>query len=251
MPTIDLNCDLGEDPAMLARDLELLNLVTSANIACGGHAGDEGTMRAMVRAAAARGCGIGAHPSYPDRANFGRREMAIGEADLEESVAGQIAALARIALAHSARLTHVKPHGALYHGANHRPAVAAAIARAAARVDPALILVAQSGSAAVSAYGDAGLGTISEAFADRRYEPDGALRSRALPGALIADPARAAEQAVRIARGEGVIAPDGSVVALRAETICIHSDTRGAVDNAREIRRKLETAGVRVAPLAI
>ena len=255
VPTIDLNCDLGEDPAMLERDRELLTLVTSANIACGGHAGDEGTMDAVVAAAVARGCAIGAHTSYADRANFGRVEIEQPANQLESDIADQIAALTRIAARHGVRPGHVKPHGALYHAAMRRPGVAESIARAILRVDRSLAVVTQalppaSVDLAAPAYAALGLGIIREAFADRRYEPDGTLRGRSLPGALIESPHEAASQAFAIAHLRCIPTEGGGVVPIEAETICIHSDTPGAIATARAVREVLRKAGFTLAPAA-
>jgi 5-oxoprolinase (ATP-hydrolysing) subunit A len=246
---IDLNCDLGEDPAHLERDIALLEVVTSANIACGGHAGDEATMSAIVRAASTRGCGLGAHPGYPDPANFGRVELPLSAHELEQTIYKQIVDLQSVARSQGAQLTHVKPHGGLYHAANHRPDTAAAIAHAVARANPALILIAQSASPALSVYTQHNLRTAAEAFADRVYEPDGTLRARSLPGALITDAAAAAAQAVRIARGGGVCCSDGSILPIRAGTICIHSDTPGALEVARAVRAALIAQGIGVSRL--
>ncbi len=244
--TIDLNCDMGErdGPDGAADDLALLGFVTSASIACAGHAGDLGTMRATARAAIARGVALGAHPGYPDRANFGRVEMRMTPEAIEESVAVQITALDRIVRALGARLRHVKPHGALYHACSARPEVARAIARAAERAAPGLILVGQAGLAPLDVWRDMGRPVAPEAFADRRYEPGGTLRSRTLPDALLTSPKDAADQALRIVRGDGVVAADGSVVPLAAETICIHGDTPGAVRIAQAVRGALERAGI-------
>jgi len=241
--TIDLNSDLGELPGQRAVDLELMEIVTAANIACGGHAGDLASMRDMVRAAVGRGVTIGAHPSFPDRAGFGRVEMAMGEPELEASVREQVEALVRVAGGAGGRVVHVKPHGALYHAAMHKQGVADAVARAVRAVDAGLVLMGQSGAPGLGWWRVAGMSVVAEAFADRVYLKDGTLAPRGRGGALIEDPAMAAEQAVRIAQGRGVIANDGSVVQVAAETICIHSDTPGAVAVARAVRSGLEAAG--------
>jgi UPF0271 protein len=249
MPSIDLNSDLGEstDPDRIALDLELLTLISSANIACTGHAGDDLTMTRMVTSAIKHGIAIGAHPSYPDRANFGRAEMGLPPAALERSLRAQIAALADIARAHSAPIAHIKPHGALYHAAMTRPAIAALIARAA---DPApnAALVGQPNTRASETWRSLGRTVFAEAFADRRYEPDGSLRARSHSDALITDPTAAAAQALRIAHGRGVIASDGSHIPLAADTICLHSDTPNALPIARAIRTALEHAGFTIKP---
>ncbi len=250
--TIDLNCDLGERPEAIADGTEeaLLDCVSSVNVACGGHAGDRATMAATVRSARARGVAVGAHPGYPDRAGFGRREMALSPDEIAGAVAVQVLALAGVASRLGAALVHVKPHGALYSRAMRDGSVAAAIADGVARVRRDLILVGLAGSPALEAWRRLGFATASEAFADRLYEPDGTLRSRSLDGALIVAPEEAAEQAVRIAEGRGIVASDGTEVRLRAETICLHGDTPGALAIAREVRRRLEGAGIGVRSLA-
>ena len=234
-PTIDLNADLGEDPRAPTLDAALLDVVTSANVACGGHAGDAETMRAVVRLARERGVAVGAHPSYPDREGFGREPMDLPAEELEAAVGAQIADLGNIARAEGVELTHVKPHGALYHAAASRPSVAHAVARAAARWSRDLVLVGPAGSAALGVWRAQGFRTAGEGFADRRYEPDGSLRPRSRPGALVTDPAEAASQAVALAHA-------GTV-----QTLCVHGDTPGAAAIARAVRAALERAGVRLA----
>ena len=243
---IDINADLGEYEESLANgtDFELMRYVSSANIACGGHAGSERTMREMLSAARERNVAAGAHPSYPDRANFGRVALPLSAGEIQDSVRQQIAALAEVAASVDVRLTHVKPHGALYHAANTDRAVALAIAGAVEEVDPRLIVVGQAGSPALAVWRSRLLRVAAEAFADRCYEPDGTLRKRSLPGALIDDPARAAQQAVGIAVRHRVTAGDGSELPVEAETICLHSDTPGSVAIAREINRQLKAADV-------
>jgi UPF0271 protein len=247
--TIDLNCDLGENPARIAdgSDLALLDLVTSANIACGGHAGDESTMRAVIRAARERCVKIGAHPGYPDRANFGRVEMPLSISDLKCQISDQITTLAGIARSEGTSLHHVKPHGALYHAAMARREVAQAVADAAASADPSLVLVGLCGAPALDVWRSMGFAVMAEAFADRRYEAGGSLRSRGAVDALIVDPREAAEQALRMARDGVVIAAGGASVPVRADTICIHADTPNAIDIASRVRRELESAGIAVA----
>ena len=244
--TIDLNCDLGESDARIrdGMDVALLSVVTSANIACGGHAGDEFTMTELVRAAHARGVGIGAHPGYPDRADFGRMALDISPEAIEAAVFGQTAALAQIVKTTGARLRHVKPHGALYHAAMTSPSVAAAVARAVGRVNRDLVLVGLAGAHALETWRAMGFQVAAEAFADRRYDAGGTLLPRAHPRALITDPGEAAEQARRIATGVGAIAFDGAVGPIRADTICVHGDTPGALQVARLVRAGLEQAGI-------
>lgn len=232
-PSIDLNSDLGEsnEPAQRAVDLALLDLVSSANIACGGHAGDETTMSAIVEAALDRGVELGAHPSYPDRANFGRTAMEMHPASVEALVGSQIDALHTVICSFGGRLAHVKAHGALYHRAMTDEATAGAIGRAAARIDTRLIMVAMPGSVALRVWREMSFAVAVEAFADRAYEADGTLRARTLPGALITDPAAAAAQAVALARSQ--------TPAAGPHTLCIHSDTPHAVTIAAAVRVRM------------
>ena len=250
--SIDINADLGESEEALANgtDLELMRYITSANVACGGHAGDAHTMQQTLEAAHKLNVAVGAHPSYPDRPNFGRIESPLSPAEIEESVHEQIAALVKIADSLGIRVVHVKPHGGLYHAANKNREVAEAIGRAAKAVNSQLIMVGQAGSSVLEVWHSMGLRSAAEAFADRAYEPDGVLRKRTLPGALLDDPARAAQQAVDIAIRHVVIASDGCRLPVEANTICIHSDTPGSVAIAREVRHELEAARVKVRALA-
>lgn len=249
---IDLNCDMGESFGAwrMGGDADLMPIITSANIACGWHAGDPVVMERTVRLALDHGVALGAHPGYPDLLGFGRRSLALSPAEAEAYVLYQVAALAGIAQAHGARLTHVKPHGQLYNDAVANPALAVAIARAVARLDDRLILVGLAGSALVQAGRDAGLSVAEEVFADRVYEADGRLRSRRLPDAMLHDPARSAEQALRMVRDGQVVAYDGTVVPVRADTVCIHGDGPTAPAIARELRVRLEAAGVAVRRLS-
>jgi len=224
----DLNCDLGEldDAALQA---SLMEHITSANIACGGHAGDEATMERTIRLALERGVNIGAHPGYPDRANFGRVALAMSEAEIEETVARQIGRLEAVAARLGAKIVHVKPHGALYNVAARDHAVARAVGAAVRQWNPRALLFGLAGSPMLEEWRGMGLHVAAEGFADRCYEADGTLRSRRLPGALIADPAAAAAQAVRLAREGGV------------ETICVHGDTPGAANILQACRRALQS----------
>lgn len=251
--TIDLNCDLGEVPELIASgvDRALLGVVSSANIACGAHAGDETTMRQSVRDAIACGVAIGAHPGYPDRPNFGRLEVAMSPEEIEASVRTQVAALGTIARAEGADLTHVKPHGALYHAANARPEVARAIARAAAAWSTSLALVGQAGLGAIATWTSMGCRTVGEAFADRRYERDGTLRARSQANAMFHEGEDVAAQALRLALGQGVVVDGAGVLAVDARTICVHGDTPHAVRFAHGVRAALERAGVRVRALGV
>jgi UPF0271 protein len=250
--SIDINADLGESKESLlnGHDFELMRYITSANVACGGHAGDEHTMSETLIAAKRLNVAVGAHPGYPDRENFGRVEIPLPPAEIEGFVRDQIVALRKIADSLGMRLVHVKPHGAIYHAANKNNEIAEAIGRAAKKIDPQLIMVGQAGSSTVEVWRAMGLRAAAEAFADRAYEPDGTLRKRTLSGALLDEPARAAEQALNIATQHKVFASDGSELAVHAETICIHSDTPGSAAIAREVNQRLEAGGVVVRPLA-
>jgi UPF0271 protein len=244
--TVDLNCDLGEDPTAIERDEALLGLVSSANVACGGHAGSAQTMAHFARAAAARGVALGAHPGYPDREHFGRRELGLGTSAIADAVAAQVLALRTIASREGVALRHVKPHGALYNRAAADPRVAAAIAEGAARVDGRLPIYGLAGSPGLLFWRQAGVPAVAEAFADRRYEADGSLRSRRHDDALITDPADAAAQAVSIATGGWLEPCGGGRLAVEAATLCVHSDTPGSLAVARAVRAALEAAGVAV-----
>jgi UPF0271 protein len=244
---IDLNADLGEGFGAwkMGDDLGLLEVVTSANVACGFHAGDPSVIDRTVRDALGAGVAIGAHPSYFDLRGFGRRAMTVDPAEVEADVLYQVGAVAGFARAHGGRLTHVKPHGALYNQAAADVALAAAVARGVARFDQGLILVGLASSAAMRGAAESqGLRFAGEAFADRRYETDGTLVSRAGGEALITDPAEAARQAVRIAREGEVLSRSGAAVSLRALTLCVHGDTPGARAVAGAVRKALEAAGV-------
>lgn len=244
---IDLNCDLGEDPASRDLDEALLGIVTSANVACGGHAGDEASMRALARLCLEHHVALGAHPSYPDREGFGRREQDLDPSQVEHLVFEQVHALAEAARAEGAALAHVKPHGALYHAASRRGTVAVAVARAVQGLDPHLVLVAPVGSAALTLWRSMGLRVAAEAFADRRYDAEGRLVPRAQPDALLLDPDEAAEQAVLLARG--TLRPDGTPLPVGADTLCLHGDTPGALAIARAVRARLEREHVTLRPL--
>jgi UPF0271 protein len=245
MMRIDLNADVGEG----CDDRALFPFLTSVNVACGGHTGDERTMADTVRAAAAFGLAIGAHPSYPDREHFGRLEMSMAPHDLGRAVREQVTALARIAAEARVGLAHVKPHGALYNTAARDLETARIVARAVREVDPRLRLVGLGGSRLLDAGREAGLAVAAEAFADRRYTADGSLASRALGDALLHDPADAADQALRIVRDRQVRAVGGARVAVRADTLCVHGDTDGAAAILAAVRRRLEEADVRIARL--
>ncbi len=248
---IDLNCDIGESFGRytLGDDAAMLDVVTSANVACGLHASDPSVMQATVALAAQKGVAVGAHPGYPDLQGFGRRVMALTPSEIEATVLYQIGALAGFARAAGAPLVHVKPHGALYNVAARDLAVAEAIARAVAAFDPKLIVVALPDSALLYAARTAGLRVACEGFADRAYCEDGSLVPRTEPGAVIHVPALATARAIRMVTQGEVEAITGKVVPLRIDTLCIHGDTPGAVAIAAALRAALEAAGVVVAPL--
>jgi 5-oxoprolinase (ATP-hydrolysing) subunit A len=247
-PSIDINADLGESPESVANgaDFELMRHITSASVACGGHAGDARTMKQTLEFAKELGVAAGAHPSYPDRTNFGRVELEIAADELESSVREQIAALARIGDKLGVGLKHVKPHGALYHAANRHHEVALAIGHAVMALDSKLIMVGQAGSPSLDSWRSLGLDCAGEAFADRTYEREGALRQRKLSGALLEDPERAARQALDIAVRHRVSLDDGSELCLVARTLCIHSDTPGAASIARAVSERLKAAGFQI-----
>ena len=242
---VDLNADVGEG---MGDDAALLDIVTSANIACGLHAGDARTMADTVDLCLARGVAIGAHPSFDDREGFGRRDMTISPEAARALVLRQIETLAAITGAAGARLKHVKPHGALYNMAARDPNLAKAIAAAVREFDASLLLVGLAGSALVSAGESAGLRVASEAFADRAYRNDGTLVPRSQPGAVIEDAALAVARALDMITTSTVRSIDGETVALRAETICVHGDTPGAAAMAGVLRAALQRAGVMVSP---
>ncbi len=245
-PRIDLNCDMGELPEAIADGTQgsLMASLTSVNIACGGHAGDEQIMETTVEQALRWKLAIGAHPGYADRANFGRLELKLPAKDIADSVHEQVRVLAEIAARCGARLAHVKPHGALYNQAVHNRELAGAIAEGVARWSRDVVLVGLAGSPMLDVFRKAGFAVAAEAFADRRYEADGTLRSRKFEDALIRDPAEAAHQALGIVERGVVIASDGSEVAVDAQTICIHGDTPGASEIAAAVARTLRQAGV-------
>lgn len=245
--SIDLNADVGEG----MRDEELLPFLTSVNVACGVHAGDPSTMDETVALATARGLRIGAHPGYPDRENFGRVVMEMPADGIERLVLYQIAALEGFVRSRGGSVTHVKPHGALYHAGAEFPDVARAIAEGARRFRTDIVLVGAPGSLLVEAGREAGLPVAEEAFADRRYLPDGTLMPRGNPGAVLTDPEEAAEQALRLTRDASVVAADGSILSIRADTLCVHGDTPGAPRIARRIHERLAQAGIAILPLSL
>lgn len=246
MKYIDLNCDMGEFPQAIADGTQeaLMPSLTSVNIACGGHAGDGRTMQTTIEQAMRFQLAIGAHPGYPDRANFGRIELNLSTQAVADFVFEQVRTLAEIAARCGARLTHVKPHGALYNQAVRDEKLSAAIAQGVARWTREVVLVGLARSPMLDVFRNVGFEVAAEAFVDRRYEPDGTLRSRKFPDALIRDPADAARQALSIVEHGGVTAVDGSSVSITAHTICIHGDTPGAPEIAKVVAESLTKAGV-------
>lgn len=248
MHRIDLNSDMGEGYGAwrMGDDAALLDHVTSANIACGFHAGDPATIHRTVKAAVEKGVAVGAHPSLPDLPGFGRRTMAVSPAEVYDIVVYQVGALAAFARACGGRLAHVKAHGALYNMAAKDRALADAIARAVRDVDGALVLYALSGSELVRAAEAAGLQAAAEVFADRTYQDDGSLTPRSRPDAMIVDIETSIAQVKRMVLESKVCATSGKDIAVRADTLCIHGDQPGAVEFARRIRAALEQAGAEV-----
>lgn len=245
---VDLNADLGESFGRwtLGVDVEVMESITSANIACGYHAGDPCVMRDSVRRARAAGVAVGAHPGFPDLVGFGRRNLAASPSEVENLVLYQIGALAAMASAEGVALQHVKPHGALYNMSVRDASLAAAIVAAVSLVDRRLLLFAPPGSELYRAGEAAGLRVAAEGFADRAYEPDGTLTPRGRAGAVIVDPEEVIARAVRMARDGVVRATSGADIPMRVETICTHGDTPGSHELTRQLRAGLETAGIAV-----
>ena len=240
-PMIDINSDMGEIQKLLddGTYAAMLPYVTSINIACGGHAGNDDMMTAMVLMAKEYNVNIGAHPSYPDRKHFGRRTMAMTPAEIAETVAEQILILQNIADKNGCALSYVKPHGALYNTAVNDPGVAVAIGAGVQSVNEHLPLVGLAEVNMLTVWKKMGLKLIGEGFADRTYESDGSLRSRELDDALITDPEKAAHQAVHMAKNETFIAIDGNELNIKVNTICIHSDTPNAVAISKAVHTAL------------
>jgi 5-oxoprolinase (ATP-hydrolysing) subunit A len=248
MASIDLNCDLGESFGRwsLGHDAEVMKSITSANVACGYHAGDPGIMRETIRMAREHNVAIGAHPAFPDLVGFGRRNMAASPREVEDFVLYQIGALAAMATAENVKLQHVKAHGALYTMAIRDRALADAIARAVASFDRTLILFGLPKSELLRAGQAAGLPVAAEGFADRSYEPDGSLTPRDREGAVIHDPGAVVRRAVRMARDEKVMTSSGEEIPMYVRTICTHGDTPGSHELTRLLRQGLEREGIAV-----
>ncbi len=249
---IDINCDMGESfgPWRMGTDEQVMPNITSANIACGAHAGDPSVMRRTIRLAREAGVAVGAHPGFPDLQGFGRREMDLGVPEVEDSVLAQIGALAAIARSEGITLQHVKAHGALYNMAARSRAVADAIARAIKGFDPSLVMFGLPDSSLIAAARDLGLRVAAEGFADRAYRLDGSLTPRTEPGAVIHDSAAVVERALRMVRDGVVQTADRRDVQLKIDTICVHGDTPGAADLSRRLRAALTGAGAIVQAVA-
>ena len=245
---IDLNSDLGESLGAwtMGDDAAMLAIVSSANVACGFHAGDAAGILRTLRSAAERGVVVGAHVAYPDLAGFGRRNMDVASADLQADVIYQIGALQALARAAGTAVRYVKPHGALYNTIAHDERQARDVISAIRAVDPGLVLVALAGAPLVAWARAEGLRVVAEAFADRASTPQGTLVSRRDKGAVLHDAGQVAARMLRLAREGVVTAIDGSTVAIQADSICVHGDSPGAVDMARQVRAVLEQAGVAV-----
>lgn len=250
--TIDLNVDLGETDAAEphATELSLLKIVSSVNLSCGAHAGNPALLTALLRYAHERELSIGAHPSYPDRANFGRRETGATPAEIATFVARQVTDLVALAKPLGARLRYVKPHGALYHRTARDPAAAEALAQAVAAHDRKFWLLGPAGSALETQAARSGLNFAAEGFLDRGYGADGGLVPRGEPGDLVTDPEQAAVRALAFARGERIHAADGTALDLKARSLCTHGDSHSALPVLRLVHARLFAHGVRVHPFA-
>jgi UPF0271 protein len=246
MQAIDLNCDMGEG---CGNDEQLLDHVSSANIACGFHAGDESTMRAVAGAAIANSVAVGAHPSFPDRENFGRSEMDLPAAEVFRIVVEQVEKMRSICFMLGGRLNHVKPHGALYNMAARDRGLARTIAEAVQKVDETLLLYGLSGSHLISEAASVGLATASEVFADRTYTSEGRLTPRSRSDALVESSDAAIAQVMQMINNGTVTATSGEAVPIVADTICVHGDGEHAVEFARTISSALSSAGVAVRPI--
>ncbi len=246
---IDFNCDMGESYGMhkMGFDEDVIKHITSANVACGFHAGDPMWMRHTVRLAEERGVAIGAHPSYPDLNGFGRRDMSVSPEEAKNDVIYQIGALS--AFTNAKRLQHVKPHGAMYNKAVNDEPLARAICEAVLEVDPDLIILALAGSTWITIARDMGLRVAQEIFADRALNPDGTLVSRSKPGSVIHDVEEVLERSIKMVTEGKAIAINGEEFEVRADSLCLHGDTPGAVDMAKALKQGLEKAGVEIVPV--
>jgi UPF0271 protein len=251
--SIDLNADVGELPEQLRNGQQeaLLRLVSSANVACGGHAGDEATIEETLRSCQRLGVTVGAHPGYPDPTNFGRITMPMSNEEIAATVEKQILTLAAIANRLNCPIVHVKPHGALYNDAARNSAIACAIANGVARWRKDIFLVGLAGSVMLDTFTEAGFVVAAEAFADRGYQPDGSLRPRNLVGAMIEDPQQAANQALRIFCDCEVVAFSGEHIPIRAHTLCIHGDGPHAIEIATAVRSTLLGAHIEIKSMTL
>jgi UPF0271 protein len=247
---MDINCDMGEGygPWQMGRDEEIMPLITSANVACGAHAGDPNVMAATVRLARKYGVAVGAHPGYPDLNGFGRRVLPLDPSEVGRWISFQLGALYAIARSEGVELAHVKPHGALYNTAANDTALAVAIAGAVKTFSSELLFFCPPASEMYSAVLEKGLNVAREGFADRAYEPNGSLMNRSKPGSVHSLPERVAEQALQLAEG-WVQCADGTVLLHEIETICIHSDTPGAPEMVRAVRAAFAGRGIPVGPV--
>lgn len=250
MTSVDLNADIGESFGRytLPGEDNLLSLITSANVACGFHAGDPLVMQRTVSAAAGRGVTIGAHPSYPDRVGFGRRELAASPAEIAADVTYQVGALDGFCRAAGTRVRYVKLHGALYHRAARDRDVAKAVTFALRQLDSDLVVLGPEGSALLQAAAETGLDVAREAFMDRAYQPDGQLVPRGTPGAVLEDVAAIAERALRMVQDKNVVAIDGTRCMVRADSLCVHGDGAKAVEIVQAVRQRFEAGGISLAP---
>jgi 5-oxoprolinase (ATP-hydrolysing) subunit A len=250
MTRMDLNCDMGEVPEAVTDGTQdsIMCSLTSVNVACGGHAGDASTMKATIEQALHWNLALGAHPGYPDRANFGRLELELSPEAITEFVFEQVRGFGEVVEGFGSRVTHVKPHGALYNQAASNRAVARALAAGVFRWRRNVALVGLAGSLMLDVFQEAGFRIIAEAFADRRYEPDGTLRSRKFKDALIHAPEECGKQALNIAEKGRVVSCDGTEVTVEAQTICIHGDTPGASRIAAAVARELRHASFELRP---
>lgn len=253
MMQIDLNSDLGEGfgAYTLGDDAALMRVISSANVACGFHAGDPRTMQRSVRLAAGNGVGVGAHPGFPDRVGFGRRDLLASPDEISADVTYQIGALAGFCRAEGIGLQHVKAHGALYNMAARDPLIARAVAEAIARVDSALLVFAPVGSAMAETASSLGLRVVREIFADRAVDPTGRLVPRGTPGAVITDPQTVVDRTVRMIREGAIQAIDGRDIPMSGDTICVHGDTPHAVALLERLRGALEAQGIQVQPVGV
>ena len=245
MTSVDLNCDIGEG---CGNDAELMRYISSANIACGFHAGDEATMRRTVELALENGVAIGAHPGYRDRENFGRTEMRLSRDEVRRLILGQLEALKAECDRKGARIRHVKPHGALYNQAAMDRELASALAEAVSEFDSGLTLYGLSGSLMIEEAGTAGLKTASEVFADRTYRSDGTLTPRSQPNALIHETETSLTQVLDMIKYGRVRSTDAIMVPIKAETVCVHGDGPNAVEFAKLIQERLTSEGIRIGP---